>query len=164
MQSEKSSLKPKIDDAIQALLVGEVQSNALTFVAYVKTLRMTPQWASVNSWSVSYKGKRVCYIKIVTRKETNSWYIRPAVRYDDMLADFCVAEGLTEVMLTHVHHCVGCGKCAPGMSVTFWGEVLEHVCCSPIDFEFHDPDAAALHCVERLVEFRRAQINGEKLL
>lgn len=160
-QPEGKKTKPQAEEEINALLISERKQNALDFVSYIKSLRMTPQWTSANSWAVSYKGKRVCYIKLVMRQEENGWYIRPAVRYDDALRDFCREEHLEEIMLENVHYCVGCGKCKPGMTATFFDKELKYVCSSPIDFEFHNPNVEALDCVKKLVEYRRAEITGK---
>lgn len=158
MRLDRENTKPQAEEEINTLLTGERQENALDFVAFVKSLRMTPQWTSANSWAVSYKGKRVCYIKLCIREEENAWYIRPAVQYDDDLRDFCQEEHLEEIMLENVHYCVACGKCAPGKTVTFFERELKHVCSSPIDFEFHNPNAEAMECAKKLVEYRRVEI------
>lgn len=153
--------KPKIEEIINTMLVGEKKQSVSDFVAYVKSFRMTPQWASANSWAVSYKNKRVCYIKISDYVAgEGSWYIRPALGYNDALAEFCYKEHLENRMLDNVHFCRACGKCAPGKRVTFFGKELDNVCCPPIDFEFHDPDIHALDCAKKLVVFRRNIIAG----
>ena len=144
------------------MLTNERHQKALDFVSYVKSLRMTPQWTSANSWAVSYKGKRVCYIKLVIRQEDNEWYIRPAVQYNDDLRDFCRKEHLEDIMLENVHFCVGCGRFKPGKTAMFFDKELKHVCSSPIDFEFHNPNAEAVECAKKLVEYRRAEI-AEKI-
>ena len=161
-QSERKKAKPQAEEEINALLTGERKQNALDFVSYIKALRMTPQWISANSWAVSYKGKRVCYIKLVIRQEKNGWYIRPAVRYDEALGAFCREKCIEEVMLANVHFCVECGKCKPGTTVMFFEKELKHVCSSPIDFEFHNPNTEALDCAKKLVEYRRAEIAGKR--
>ena len=161
MSLERKKTKPQIEEEINAVLIGERKQNALDFVSYVKSLRMTPQWTSANSWAVSYKGKRVCYIKLVMRQEGNAWYIRPAVQYNDELRDFCREEHLEEIMLENVHYCAGCGKCKPGTTVTFFDMELKHVCSSPIDFEFHNPNIEALESAKKLVEYRRTEIAGK---
>ena len=161
-QTERKKAKPQAEEEINALLIGERKQNALDFASYVKSLRMTPQWTSANSWAVSYKGKRVCYIKLVMRQGENEWYIRPAVQYNDDLRDFCRKEHLEGIMLENVHFCVGCGKCKPGTTATFFDKELKHVCSSPIDFEFHNPNAEAVECAKKLVEYRRAEI-AEKI-
>lgn len=157
-QTQKRT-KPKVEEIIQATLKGERKQNALDFVSFVKSLRMTPQWASANSWAVSYKNKRVCYIKVNDYVAgSRSWAIRPSIRYNDTLIDFCLEEGLEKVMLENVHFCHACGRCAPGKHVVFFGKELDNVCCSPIDFEFHDPDATTLACIKKLVMFTRKSI------
>jgi len=147
--------KPCIEDALHAALSPDKLSLALDFVAFLRQRRMAPQWASVNSWAVSCKGKRVCYLKITS---SGGWYIRPAVQYDENLHAFCQQEGLISIMLNNVHHCTGCGRCAPGKTAIFFGQTLEHVCCSPIDFEFHCPDALSLNCAKKIILYHRAAI------
>lgn len=161
MSLERKKAKPQAEEEINVLLTGERQRSALEFVSYVRSLRMTPQWTSTNSWAVSYKGKRVCYIKLVMRQDENGWYIRPAVRYNEELRDFCREEHLEDIMLDNVHFCVGCGKCKPGTTAMFFDKELKHVCSSPIDFEFHNPNVEALECAKKLVEYRRTEIVGE---
>ena len=147
--------KPRFEDALRNILSSEKAAASLDFAGFLRAQRMSPQWASENSWAVSCKGKRVCYIKITS---SGGWYIRPAVQYDEELHAFCQQEGLTGVMLENVHHCTGCGKCAPGKTVVFFGQTLDHVCCSPIDFEFHCPDARSLDCAKKIILYRRAAI------
>ncbi len=147
--------KPRIEDALPTALSSEKATLALDFVTFLRQWRMSPQWASANSWAVSCKGKRVCYIKITS---SGGWYIRPAVQYDENLRTFCQQEGLTAIMLNNVHHCTGCGKCAPGKTAFFFGQMLEHVCCSLIDFEFHCPDAPTLDCAKKIILYHRAAI------
>ena len=155
--------KAKLIDSIENLLTGEKKQNALAFAKFLIELRMTPQWASENSWSVSYRGKRICYIKILIRmKETeNLWYIRPAIQYEKKFEEFCVSEHMEQIMLENVHYCISCGKCAPGKTVVFWGKKLEHVCCAPIDFEFHNPDSSLLEYIKRIIIFQREKIVSE---
>jgi len=159
LYQEQKLSKPKVEDVITALLKNETQKDALEFVDYVKSFKMTPQWASANSWAVNYKSKRVCYIKVSeTSTGDGRWIVRPSVEYSDSLAFYCQTEGLTDRMLKNVHYCCACGKCAPGKPVEFFGVALQNVCCSPIDFEFHNPDAAALDCARKMIMYRRNEI------
>lgn len=150
--------KLPIEDVIQTALSNERKEFALEFVSYLRSLRMSPQWASCNSWAVSYKGKRVCYIKISDKEPEGTWYIRPSIQYDQALNDFCVAEGLVSQMLKNVHFCKACGKCVPGKTVSYFGRRLDHVCCAPIDFEFHNPGGDEIDCVKKLVIYSRQHI------
>lgn len=159
---QANGIKVAIDDAICTLLSNERQALALDFVSFLRSLRMSPQWASRNSWSVSYKGKRVCYIKIIEKDTEGAWYIRPSLQYDQALNDFCAAEGLVPLMLKNVHFCKACGKCAPGKTVTYFGEQLDHVCCAPIDFEFHNPGSDELECAKKLILYSRKRIDDHR--
>lgn len=151
---EQKKTKPKIEDIIYDLLKGNRKQDALDFVAYVKSLKMTPQWASANSWAVSYKNKRVCYIKV----GNDSWYIRPSVSYDSSYENFISSENLEEVVWKNIHFCRRCGKCAPGKHETILGRAFDNVCYS-IQLELHNPDATALNCAKKLVVFRRNVIS-----
>lgn len=155
MPKGSAAAKPALEEVLRTALDGESAASALAFAAFLRSLRMSPQWASKNSWSVSCKGKRVCYIKLTAG---GGWYIRPAVQYDDALRSFCQAEGLEAVMLANVHRCTGCGKCAPGRATEFFGITVENACCSPIDFEFHNPSEIALDCAKKMILYRRAAI------
>jgi hypothetical protein len=160
LYQEQKKIKPKVEDVINDLLSGDRKQAALDFVAFIKSYRMTPQWASANSWAVSYKGKRVCYIKVSDYvAEDGSWYIRPSVDYNDELFDFIENEKFTEIIWDNLHYCRACGRCAPGRRVTVCGREFDHV-CHGILFEFHNPDTATLDCAKKLVDFRRDIIAG----
>jgi len=155
---EQKKIKPKAEDIINALLDGDKRIRTQDFVAYVRSLKMSPVWASANSWAVSYKGKRVCYIKVSSNG--SSWCMRPAVGYDDSFHIFAFNENLVNIMIGNIHFCGSCGKCAPGKSAEFWGQRFENVCYSPIDFQFNNPGDAELECVKKLVIYRRNEIAG----
>ena len=163
LYQEQKKIKPKIEEIINAALRGEKKQNALDFVAFVTSFKMTPQWASANSWAVSYKNKRVCYIKVSNNIDGNgSWYIRPSLVYDEII-DFCISENLEKIMLDNIHFCGACGKCAPGKKQSFFGKEFDNVCCAPIDFEFHDPNSPTMDCTKKLVVFSRNLISDVKL-
>ena len=56
---EQKAVKPNIEDIIQILLKDDTKQAALDFVSFVKSLKMAPQWASTNSWTLSYNSTRV---------------------------------------------------------------------------------------------------------
>jgi len=162
LYQDQKKTKPKVEDVINNSLDGDQKQAALDFVAFIKLYKMTPQWASANSWAVSYKGKRVCYIKVGDYVSGDgSWCIRPSVDYDDALFTFIETAGLTEIIWGNLHYCRACGRCAPGRSVTVFGREFDKV-CNAILFEFHDPDAATLDCAKKLVEYRRTIIAGKQ--
>ena len=56
--------RPKIEDIINDFLSGEILSNALNFISYLKENRMSPQWSAANSWKVRYKAHNVLFIRL----------------------------------------------------------------------------------------------------
>lgn len=158
-QAQKKT-KPKVEDVINELLEGDRKKNALDFVAYIKSFKMTPHWASANSWAVSYKNKRVCYIKVGDHVSMEgAWYIRPSVEYNDALFTYITKEKLEEFIWDNLHYCRACGRCAPGRRAVVCGKEFDHV-CNAILFEFHNPDVMTLECAKKLVKFKRNIISG----
>jgi len=155
---EQKATKPRIEDIINQSLNGDRKQAALDFVAYIKSLKMTPRWASANSWDVKYKGRGVCKIQA----GGGTWLIRPSFNYiyDDALFAFLADEKLQEPIWSNINRCRGCGKNPQDCmkkSVTVMGKEFKGV-CSCVLFQFHNPDAAAIDCAKKLVEYRRATI------
>ena len=66
LYQEQKVIKPKVEEAAPEFLSGEKLQNLLSFVEFLKKNKLTPRWQSSNSWSVKYKNKTVCYVKIIT--------------------------------------------------------------------------------------------------
>ena len=67
--TEQKAIKPTIEDAIAECLDGVKKETALNFLAYLKSLKMTPRWSNANAWVVNYKSRGVCKIYLWG----NSW-------------------------------------------------------------------------------------------
>lgn len=65
------------------LLEGETKTTGMEFAAYLRTKKLTPQYSSLNSRKISYKGKCLCYIKLSNKMERGA---RCAVFYLDKYA------------------------------------------------------------------------------
>lgn len=63
LYKEQKKIRPKINDIFSDMLSGEKLSIALDFIAYLRSNKMSPVWASASSWKCSYKNKGVCYIR-----------------------------------------------------------------------------------------------------
>jgi len=87
---EQKADKPKVEDGINNYLKDNKKQDAVEFVDYIKSLKMTPQWASTNSWALSYKSKRVGYIKI--NDKTGDWELWLYALYDDSFNEFVSKE------------------------------------------------------------------------
>jgi len=63
--SELKNVKPKIEDVIREVLIAGAVDNALSFIAYLRKNKMSPQWSAANSWKVVYKAHNVCVINLI---------------------------------------------------------------------------------------------------
>ena len=61
---EQATSRPKIDDVICHYLDGENQKDAFFVIDNIRENKMKIKWSSVNTWSVSYKRKHVCDLRI----------------------------------------------------------------------------------------------------
>ena len=77
LYKEQKANKPKVEDIIPNWLDGDMKNNALDFVTWLRVNKMSPTWASANSWKVSYKSKGVCYIKLLCndRNINNKYFL-----------------------------------------------------------------------------------------
>ena len=170
--------KPRIEDEIGTLLDGERLSRALAFIAYLKSNQINIQWTNANTWKAVKKGVSVCYIKAGVEKASGascypklvdagdaakgSWVILPHINglenqgvhngmgYEELLSE----EAALNTVLAKVRVCSDCGntkKCAPGITLHFWGKEL-HNRCKFVAVPFLDPSADELECVKLLVE------------
>ena len=61
---EQSIAKPGINDVICHKLDGDALKNALFVIDNILENRMQIKWSAVNTWSVKYKRKQVCDLRI----------------------------------------------------------------------------------------------------
>jgi len=61
---EQVSARPDIDDVICHLLDGNALKDALVFIDNIRANRMKIRWSSVNVWSVHYKRRHLCDIRL----------------------------------------------------------------------------------------------------
>ena len=62
--SRQPETKPSIDDVICHAVDGEMLKDALFVIDNIRENNMKIKWAFVNVWSVKYKGKHVCDLRI----------------------------------------------------------------------------------------------------
>jgi len=150
----------ELEDAITSSLEGDMQKNALDFVAYLKASGMTPN--EEHSSAFMYSGKWVCILCIIPIDGKPNWVI-----FDNPLCgrdvDISVEEDLKEFAWKHVNICTSCGgSCGcgsqPGVRKTIFGKEFENVCTSEV--AFWNPDAEALKKVMRLIEIWKNHIDG----
>lgn len=156
---QQKKMKPLIEDIINSYLKGQLRNDAIEFVNFLRANKMSPQWASTDSYTLSHKSRRVCIIKINNGK----WSLWLNTQYND---DFNVCfsgekEGLQNILLNNIVYCQYCGKCAPGLNITILGKQLQNACYCPV-IRLHDPSQTELDCAKKLVILRKAAINENK--
>jgi len=164
-KKQKAS-KPKIETIIPDWLDGDMKTNSLNFVAWLKANKMSPSWASANSWKSSYKGKGICYIKLIysdregDKNKNYSWLI--AVYYSDRTQYDALVE--KEGLLTHLLekpwycNCTLGGlpqNCGSKMDVTILGKEIKGVCGGYFHMYFCDPDESAIDGIKKLIVMER---------
>lgn len=158
----KKAVKPRIEDVIHDVVKEEYQQAALDFVGYIRSNKMTPAWASTNSWKVSYKGQCLCYIRTAGTAhyhnlDDGSWHIHFAV-YTDSIYDIALSGEAVQMIWSNVKHCTRCGNCIPANHLTINGKEFDNVCHQWLTIK--NPDTDALDCVKKLVESIRYSISG----
>jgi hypothetical protein len=157
---EQGKVKPKIEDIVSTYFNGETKEIVLDFIAYLLSNKMTPQWASVNSWKISFKSKGVAYIKLWN----GSWYIDPDVDFGDSAFEiYATNEKLEKNIVANIEKCINClpnGKCTPGRSVKIFGKDFTNVCHAP---RFQNPNVKELDCIKKIFEYRKGLVAENKV-
>jgi len=160
-QTQKAS-KPSAEDVAGASLQGAEKQGALEFLAFIKTLKMTPQWASGNSWTFNYKNKRVGYFQM--RGADNAWQLSLYSQYDAFFNDLVSQEApeIREFIVANAKPCHQCGSLAPGVNITLLGKEFKNMCAIPCVL-LKNPDAQFRGFAQRLVVLRRDAIANNRV-
>jgi len=154
-------VRPKIEDAIGDLLDGDKLKIALAFIAYLRENKLTPQWASGNSWKVSYKNYTVCYIRACDgihfnyNLEAGSWHIQPFIGEYDASS---LSDEFKEIVWSNKKSC--CGGCSVRLN-TILGKVYNENACEK-SIVFDNPDVNEIECIKKLLEMRKNAIKEGK--
>jgi len=172
LYKEQKTIKPKIEDVIPEWLGGDMKQNALDFVAWLRANKMSPAWASANSWKANYKGKGICYIKLLysnrddDKNRQYAWvisvYYSDRKKYDALVE----SEGLLEHFREKIWYC-NCTigglpqNCGSRADVTILGKEIKDVCGHYYPMYFCDPDATVIDSIKKLIVLERKARNGE---
>ncbi len=166
------TVKPKIEEVIVGVLSGEALENALDFISFLRANKMSPTLTAVNAWAVSYKGKRVCYIRAsgaadYHNLEDGSWHIAHVnygktnlVDNDNYAKQYISDEKLKDIVLDRIKMCVRCYNCKPGNSVTIADKQFDEVCHTWLLMK--NPNADEVNCAKKIVMMRRGAIANQK--
>ena len=159
---EQKAVKPGVEHVIHTALKNGRKQTALDFTAFIKSLKMTPQWASTNSWTLSYKNKRVGYIKI--NETTGDWALWLYSQYDDYLHELVVKENkeIQDYILNNIVYCYKCSACAPGKNMVLLGKEFKNICATP-NIRLQNPNEIFLEFAKRLIILRRTAIENNRV-
>jgi hypothetical protein len=156
-----------IVDAINNVLKGDAQKNALDFVAYLMASEMLFErgkgyWEDKIYWMIKYKDEYVCFILIngsEDKTETEGWTIWSDDSDSNWFSNFPLDEQLKEIAWKNVDVCTNCGGCGNpgGTHKTIFGKEFDNICITTM--KFINPDAEALKCVKKMVEIRKNNIH-----
>ena len=166
-QKQKAD-KPQIEDVIPDCLDGEMRKLALDVATFLRANKMSPTWASFNSWKSSCKGKGICYVKLL---ETNSsmlsyrgghkWAVTLIPLDWSRYREWVNAEGYADKFTEKPHYCHGCGRptgesCGGRKDFTVNGKEIKGVCGHNFMRWINEPDAETVVGIKRFLESEKA--------
>jgi len=95
--TEQVSARPNIDDVVCHLLDGDALKDALVFIDNLRANKMKIRWSSVNVWSVHYKHKHVCDIRL----EKGSWSVSQISEHINTQEDYFLYSAERMILLSH---------------------------------------------------------------
>jgi len=165
---KQNASRPKIDDAIAETLTGDALKNAQDFLVFIKDNKMTPNWASANSWKVNYKSKGVCYIRLSGTQfynvEDNAWHIAAFSQFDAHLKELVdnKSDAIKAIVQSHRDENEPCGGCMPTMDRYTVNREFKNICaCTCINL--NNPDQNLCGFAKELVMLRRDAIFSSRV-
>lgn len=171
--SEQQKTKPKIEDVISDLLEGEMEKNALDFIAYLRENKMSIPRASGNAetkridgaWKATYKGKGICRIWL----SKDHWIACPYIDYTTDFETYIKNENLQDIIWDNLFKCRRCNPrlCSSqankieetftGFNKTYFGKEFDNI-CKFWDAYFENSDERTIHCLKRIIDFKKENI------
>jgi len=154
--------KPAIEDVIPECLDGEARKLALDIAAFLRANRMSPTWASWNSWKSSYKGKGISYIKLLPDTNTYKWAVDILPLDRHKYEDWVCSEGLVDKFTEKPWYCHGCGRpagesCGGRRDFTVNGREIKGVCGHNFMKFICDPGVETVDGIKRFLESEKAE-------
>lgn len=176
---EQKKTRPKIEEVFNEVLSCDNLSGALDFIAYLRANKMSPAWASANSWKCSYKNQGVCYVRTYGTawnhtSGAGSWSVTLYNDVSEEYNEFVTGGNYQDIVWNSraLKRCSRCQpqKCAPdgdegafnGFKMTFFGKEFENVCLNG-DTSFSDPDERTVAYIKGVIAIRRAHIERQSM-
>lgn len=163
---KQRNVRPVIEDAVSEALNGDTLTNAQNFISYLRKNKMTPGWASANSWKVSYKGKGVYYIRLPGTAwyplDADSWNLSVFAQYDENLRELISGESEEIKELVHANNNFPCGGCMSGLDRKSVSKNFSNICaCTCINIK--NPDDSLCGFAIKLIALRREAITNDRV-
>ena len=165
---EQKQSKPSSRSLIDQLADKEVRDAGIEFLEYLSGLRSNPSWYATNSFSFSYKGKRVGLLRIDLNYRGGGDRLEIRL-YAPVLTvlEQCLNEKSGDEKSLYCDAVVRCGNCgqdcAPGKTVTAGGITLSGICRhlgagNRFGFYYTNPIHKHLGAIKDIIEIRRQTI------
>ena len=162
--------RPKIEDFVsESDFDDEIKNTILDFALYLRTNKMPPQWAAINSWKFLYKKERIGYIRlindswfydyIIPKKEKSRELYKANLTIDEKFEEYVANENLKEYILDNVKYCTNCisvGHCSP-KNLNIFGKDFEKLCWNG-NLSFKNPDVIELERLKKLYDYLKNNI------
>jgi hypothetical protein len=151
--------KPKVEVVGLDFLDKKGYKNMMTIVDFLKSKDVVIRYDYRNTWVVSFRRKRICYIKFIK----GTWSLLFFGIYDHGYETFLPNEKMKEVIWANVCYCHCCDDCnPPGLITTIVGKEFQKVCrnCS---LKFENGDGDCLKCIKQIILWRINRIAEKKV-
>ena len=150
--------KPKIEILASILLEKKSFTDLLTIIDFIKSKDIVIRWDYRNTWVMSFKRKRVCYIKVIK----DSWCLLFFGKYAEGYEPFLASDKLKDLVWESVCYCHCCVQCNPlGMNANIAGKEFNQV-CQNCNLRFENATGENLKCIKQVILWRLNQINEKK--
>ncbi len=153
---QQKKLKPKAEDRVNELLSDEKRESALSFLSWLQENRMKPGYASTDSWKASYKGKGICYIRLIE----NNWTVNFTFFDINVIEAYIVKNGLQDFIWNNLYFCrschpAPCRKC----DKTFFSKEFKGLCGGRPIIHCTNPDTQTMVFIKQLIENMKNDIS-----
>ena len=180
LYQRQKNIKPPIEDLLPENLDGGALTDALDFIAHLRTNKMKPAWTLTNQWKAVFKGRNICRISLApwSEKKKRKWVVTAYLENIKKYEETIIAENLQRFLWDNVFYCVqkppespppeefrnyalkypcNLWGCAPGKNITVCGKELTNICRNGNrqHFWFHDPDKATIAAIKRFLELEQ---------
>ena len=176
MQNENSKKhrqyrsRPKIEDFVsESGFDSETKNIMFDFASFLRTNKMPPQWAAINSWKFLYKKERIGYIRlingswffdyIIPKKENAQELYKTNLTIDEKFEEYAIHEHLKKYIWDNVKYCTGCisaGHCSP-KNLRLFGKDFKKLCWNG-NLSFKNPNAADLERLKKLYDYLKNNV------